>query len=314
MYDYPDTTCSAFGIKTQEEYLERYVFKGKFHAQVHEDVIKSYETVEYLMAHAYYHYKMYDEALKKLLGIFEMAVRIRSKELGIESEYTDSNGWKQGKKLHKLTKALSELGYPDNIFAQIEHLREMRNMFSHPKRHSFGGGMFAQSIVPIVNILNQLFFPTSSFIDQQKIFDSTKNELEKIQHHLFVLPYRGQNILAFSPQLISSVKVDNEWYQFIDFNAVVKDPETHLAKNRSLDPAYIHLKNIQINSTGIEGLSPEQNVPLKVEVTLKPENLEKWLDHKLVFDNLTPEQRIGRDLRSDQVYDALQNFIYENCW
>lgn len=79
----PDPRWSALGLVTRESYVAHMVEPGAFHADVHEDVVKSYSTAAHLMALAWYHYPMYDEALKKLTGIMEMAVKLRCHQKGI---------------------------------------------------------------------------------------------------------------------------------------------------------------------------------------------------------------------------------------
>jgi len=42
---------------------------GHFHAQVPDDIQESYKTVEYLMAHAWYHWPMFDEMIAITHGL-----------------------------------------------------------------------------------------------------------------------------------------------------------------------------------------------------------------------------------------------------
>jgi len=80
----PDSRWAGFGCSSYEHYLDRYLIRGKFHNKVPNAVTDAYITIEYLMAHAYYFYPMYDEALSKLLRTMEMAVKLRCKEIGID--------------------------------------------------------------------------------------------------------------------------------------------------------------------------------------------------------------------------------------
>ncbi len=70
-----ETLWKNFGAQTREEYVSKFVIQGHFIPSVPEDVLNAYETAEYLMAHAWYYWPMYDEALKKLTGILEIAVK-----------------------------------------------------------------------------------------------------------------------------------------------------------------------------------------------------------------------------------------------
>ena len=88
-YYLPD---SRWAVSSRQVYEDRFVVKGKFHNLVPDDIIKEFEIAERLMAYSYYCYPMYDEAFKKLLGMTEMAVKLRCKQFGISLEYKDRNG------------------------------------------------------------------------------------------------------------------------------------------------------------------------------------------------------------------------------
>src|SRR4051812_32380391 len=101
-YHKPDSIWEIFGGATFPEYCEKYVTKGEFHPNVPEDIVNSYKVVEYIMAHSYYHYPMYDEAITKILLVFEMAIKQRCSQLGIELK-TDKN------KYHNLQYLINQL-------------------------------------------------------------------------------------------------------------------------------------------------------------------------------------------------------------
>jgi hypothetical protein len=309
-----DTTWTSFGIKTREQYVERFVFKGKFHTQVHEDVTKSFETAEFLMAHAWYHYRMYDEALKKLLSIFEMAIRLRCKELNIQTECITKKSQRQGRRLFELTKELADFGYPQKIFRAAEWLRELRNMFAHPDRHSFGGGVFAQNVIPIINFLNQVFLPVGYFNEQIATENKLNGLLEKFKNALFVLKENESGTLVFNPALECSIKVNSIWHHFVSFNHVIPDPQKFLEENWVITPVILNLRNIQFYQNGIQGISQESKGIVTILVTTVSWHNEVLENHKKVFDNLSPEQLIGFDLTSGTVYRELQEFMYWNCW
>src|SRR5690554_2604864 len=82
-YFEPDSRWKLYQVFSLEEYVEKFVVKCKFHKDVPADIQDAWQTVEYLLAHAYYHWPMYDEGFKKALLIVEMAVKLRAKELDI---------------------------------------------------------------------------------------------------------------------------------------------------------------------------------------------------------------------------------------
>lgn len=149
MYYQPDTRWPIFGAPTREQFEARYVFPPRFHAGVPEDIVKSYTTASHLMALAWYHYPVYDEALSKLLLLLEMAIRLRCQQLGLPA------GPKRT--LQELIMALEAAEPAKELGWWLQILRQLRNQVAHPERHSFGGATFRPAMLRMVNTLNQLF-------------------------------------------------------------------------------------------------------------------------------------------------------------
>lgn len=119
-YFKPDKTWQSWGWQTYEDYQEKMVIPGRFHDGVPEDIKEDYKTVEYLMAHAFYHYRMYDDALNHLLGTFEMAVKFRAKELEILMERPRNNKGKVYKKtLGELIEEVSKNVLSNSCFSNV---------------------------------------------------------------------------------------------------------------------------------------------------------------------------------------------------
>ena len=82
-YHVPDNRWQIFGMDNFANYVEKAVVKGQFHPSVPADIVEAYKMAEYMMAHAYYHYPLYHEALSKVLRIIEMAVKFRCQQIKI---------------------------------------------------------------------------------------------------------------------------------------------------------------------------------------------------------------------------------------
>ncbi|MCI1187859.1 hypothetical protein MON38_10545 [Hymenobacter sp. DH14] len=149
MYYQPDDRWPRFGAPTREQFEALYVFPPRFHAGVPEDVVKSYTTASHLMALAWYHYPVYDEALNKLLLMLEMAIRLRCQQLGLPAGANRS--------LQQLIKALEAAEPAKQLGWWLDGLRRLRNRVAHPEEHSFGGVVFRLAMLRMVNTLNQLF-------------------------------------------------------------------------------------------------------------------------------------------------------------
>jgi hypothetical protein len=156
----PDPLMHYYQIHSGDEFVKSYLIKGDFGPKVPEDIIKSYKTVEYLMAHSYYHWPMYDEAFWKVLGIYEMAIQFRCKELGIELK--NSKGWR--KSLDVLQKELIEILRLEEFQYSFDRIRVLRNDLAHPEMHSFGGGLYKPHIEFIVGFIKMIFEKEKSII------------------------------------------------------------------------------------------------------------------------------------------------------
>ena len=76
-YHKPDDTWAALGYNDYDYYVNKCVIKGLFHPVVPKDIVDSYKVAEYMMAFAYYHYPMYDEAAAKIMLIIEYTISRR---------------------------------------------------------------------------------------------------------------------------------------------------------------------------------------------------------------------------------------------
>lgn len=160
-----------------EDYKKNCVVKGQFHSLVPKDVVEAFEVAEYIMAHAYYHYPLYDEAYSKLLLIVEMAIKLRCKQLGIQIEtgkINKKNGQPINKVLDVLIKEMAAIEPTKSIEKGLHWLRERRNSKMHPDGHFYMGSMVSPAMKIGVTILNKIFTPDNTF----QLFES---ELLKVQ-------------------------------------------------------------------------------------------------------------------------------------
>jgi len=156
----PDERWRYFGGFTElEKYLAEMVIKGNFHDNVPEDISKSYKTVEFIMAHAFYHWPMYDEAYNKLLRIIEMALKFKAQELGIPVNHVKANGKETPKGMKVLVDQISKaISAPGGFKRYLERATYLRNWDSHPTHHSYSGGMLkSSSAMDMINLINILF-------------------------------------------------------------------------------------------------------------------------------------------------------------
>lgn len=209
-----DHTWAAIGVKDREEYVQCYVFEGCFHAKVPKDVVEAYQTAEHLMALAWYHYPMYDEALKKLLGILEMAVKLKCKQVGIDLEFVNKRGKTEEHKLATLIDNVCAQEKEKDLRDQLHLAREMRNYFAHPVRHSFSGGFIQLPFIPLINVLNLLFLDIRIVSAGKNRLKQLKKQYSTFQKGLFGLGWNGENILITQAEPLYVFQKKGLWYVF----------------------------------------------------------------------------------------------------
>ena len=216
----PDDRWPTLGIRNREEYVDWYVYEGRFHAGVPEDVVRSYETVSRLMAQAWYCFPLYDEALVKLLFIQEMAIKLRGKQLEIPATFT-SNGKRKRHTLQTLIDELSILEPAKQIATHLHRARDLRNHFAHPEIHSFGGGMFRHHMLPLLNLLNELFVENTLVARAGMYVEQLRQQRSQFGQGLLVLEWEGKSVLITDAQPLIAHWVHDEWRVIWRFSPMV---------------------------------------------------------------------------------------------
>lgn len=170
-YYVPDSTWEVFGIKSREDYLEKNVIPGNFHSNVPEDIIKSFKTVTQLTAQAYYYYPLYDEALNKALRIFELAIKLKAKELNLKKE-----------SLNNLINKLCNSQNLEHLKDTLHRARKIRNIHMHPENHNSGWYMVRGkgNIQMFSNFINELFLEDSQMENLRKERENLEQFRERI--------------------------------------------------------------------------------------------------------------------------------------
>lgn len=315
MYYQPDITWQSFNIQTQEEYVKSFVVKGNFHTAVHKDVLKSYKTVEYLMAHAYYHYPMYDEALKKLLSIFEMAVKLRCTDLDIELEFVNRRGKTQKKILAKLITDLIDYGYPVELKSSLDWVRRLRNMSAHPDSHSFGGGIFKGPIIPILNIINSIFKAPIDVAERKIKIEHHQKEMESLLNKVYILNHNKQAILVYNPTPVKAMKIKNNWVYAWHIHPVLANTKKLLEEHKIPSPIVLFLKDENIIDNNLSAFDLETNSKTKLSITTKPENIKNYKKHISEFEALERmDQFAYESSHNSTITTKIDNFVYKHCW
>lgn len=175
----PDLTWSSFkNAKTHEEFIQNYVLKARFHSLVPKDIVEDYKIVEYISAYSYFHYPMFDEALRKLLGMFEMALKLKyvsvtSKNWKDRKEYSKKGNLKPND-LNALIDWLCNGKYLPHDKEVYHSIRKIRNYFMHPETSNQGTILFRRKLLDLHNCFNEIFLP-------KEVLEERKNKLEFYQ-------------------------------------------------------------------------------------------------------------------------------------
>lgn len=314
-YYQPDTIWTMFMANSPEEYIEKFVVKGHFHQAVHEDVVKSYETVEHILALAYYHYPLTDVASDKLMGIYEMTIKLRCVELGIEKTILDKNGKKRTKNLHALIDELIKKGLVSDLEFILYHLRKLRNYAAHPDRNSLMGTLSLSIMIPALNVINKLFLPQSYHHEWKNVSQNFQKRFVFEATDLFALHHENLKLLVYQPKCLDTFKIGDNWCHAISFLPVLNKTKELLSQHKIPDGIVRFLSDIIIDENGINVFDLESKQTSLIERTIKQTNVTTFDKHLAELKELdSMDVFTFESSLNDYCYRKTQQFVYENCW
>lgn len=274
-YYIPDERWNIlYQISSREAFEMRFVVKGKFHKLVPDDIIKDFEIAERLMAYSYYCYPMYDEALKKLLGMTEMAVKLRCKQLEIGLEYKDRNGKVKQRILSQLIDLLLTKDKNKPLKEELTKARRVRNIFAHPDRHSFFGGMIYHSITQVINTINFIFLEDKLCKETRSYFEELRKSSLSFEHGNFIFENNENRYLAYGGKCLEAHRIDNQWIGLWVIYPVITNIRAQVEEHKYAPLFYLALKNVEITDNNIVGIDLDSNSTIKLYSTEESTNLE----------------------------------------
>ena len=184
---------TVFGEQTFDEYCLK-IPEFFFKKEVPEDVIKNFEIVEKLLALSFYEYKFIDEAYAKAIHTFEMAMNIRHKELLSNT---------RNKTFKPLISKLTKLKHFDTDSQTLEQIEYMRNYYSHPERHSFGGIVVWNRIEFISRLINEMYEDVKLRLEREALTKKFIRELQNAKLDKFlVMEIQEQPTIIYKLQLL----------------------------------------------------------------------------------------------------------------
>lgn len=257
-YHQPDKTWAAIGYLDYESYSKTMVITGKFHPNVPDDVVKAYTLVEYIMAHAYYHYPLYDEAFSKLLRIIEMATKLRCNQLGISVESENSKKEVIKKTLHSLIQELSEKEPDKDISEKLHRLRKIRNKFMHPDNHSFAPTLLPNIIKLGVVLLNKLFIDNDTLKRNESFRSELENKMNRLKEKRMCLHLNEKVYPIIAMEVASAAYVNDTWTYCIIWLPIMSNISEQMKEHNYAAIVTIHINNIRFTDTSMKAYDTDR--------------------------------------------------------
>ncbi|TKD66536.1 hypothetical protein [Flavobacterium sp. ASW18X] len=312
----PDDRWEIWGINSKETFVEKFVVPGKFHDKVPKDVVDAFKTVTYLMAHAYFYYPIYDEAMSKALLIMEMAVKLKAKDLGISlKKPANKKGVVYDKKLFKIIEEVCE--HPHLVFLkpEFDRAKKIRNRKMHPKSHSVYGalGFTNGNTMLFINIINKLFLEKNRLLHILNRQEELKKEIQRFRDGRYILTFNELKILVWKIYDIKYFKYQDKEFFYIYVGVVSQNIEQDIVQNR-INPLVISLRELTISETGFKGLDVD-GCPVKLTKNIDLRNILSYQKYhtaklQLPFDNL----RFYLEQNERLVLWHYEELMYEHCW
>lgn len=256
-YHTPDLRWAIFNKPDFESYAKVFVVEGRFHQDVPEDVVKSYAVAEHIMAHAYYYYPMYEEALVKLLRTLEMAVKMRCEQIGIAITFAvkkkeDKPEEIKPKDLSVLIDQLAKKEPSKSVADTLHGLRKLRNTFMHPQENMLFGSTALNAIRHTLVQLNALFLPEQFFVEAQSALEHIQRQWQPFEKSICVLHLGAANGYGiYESRALEAYQSGNEWVYLWVFHPIIPGIRQQLESGHIPSLPALVLRDITIDPRGI---------------------------------------------------------------
>ncbi|WP_339873481.1 hypothetical protein [Olleya marilimosa] len=312
----PDTRWNLYA-KSREDFVNKFVVEGKFHNNVPEDIVKSFETVTYLLAHSYYHWPMFDEAMSKATLIMELVIKFKAKALNISLELPpNKKGVIYKKRLVDVIDEVFEIKYLKFLYVEFDRARNLRNIKMHPEKHSFMGalGMAHANAQLIVNVTNLLFSEKQILENITSINDNLKEQLSIFKNGIFVLEYNDTKILIVNIQYSKYLEEISNKLLMLYIDPIFSNTKEVFIDKKYPEPLIISLNSFNIENGVLNGIDLN-NKPVKIYKTDKPENIKRWYQYANEIQSIDQKYiQTFIQINSSPALWQMEKIIYENCW
>jgi hypothetical protein len=200
-YHEPAVWWKLYDLHDFESYCREFVIRGRFHPSVPGEIREEYLLAEYMMAHAYYHPLLYDEAYSKVLRIVELAVKLRCTQLGLKNDKILA-GLIDDITTKEPTKGLNDL---------LHKLRDDRNKYMHASKDRDLGGILRARMRRCVVLLNVLFMDEQYFLKAHEHKLLMMDKMEPLGIGAYALKLKDKEVLAELMLLSATVHTADGW-------------------------------------------------------------------------------------------------------
>lgn len=312
----PDDRWEIWNIESKNDFVEKFVVVGSFHSKVPNDVVEAFKTVSYLMAHAYFYYPIYDEAMSKALLVMEMAIKIKAEELGISLKRPPNKKKKVvNKNLSELIDEVCKQNHLTFLKPEFDRARNMRNSKMHPKNHTIYGAMgFTNgNAMLFVNVINKLFLSEEELDLNAMEKEKLSPKFKKFSQGLFVMDFERKRMLITSIYDFKYIKHKGRELLLIYVQPILLNFK-EVVKNNNYESLVVALTSFKIEGHRISGVD-DNGVPINIYPNQNEANIIIWENFIEEYESINNDDI--RQFTTKALSMALwryEELIYENCW
>ncbi len=302
----PDEIWEIFDVKSEDDFREKFLLKGKFHSLVPEKIINDYKVVERLMYYSYFNYPLIDEAFSKSTRIFEASITLKLEISGLKRDGFET--------LHSKLTRLKELCSND-LFEQWRRAKELRNHFAHREAGVLMGIVLMNAFKHNLNLINSIFLESSAILSKEYNLKNLLKQSEHLVKGLFVLEYKNTKILIYGVRPFTTGIINNlgkSLWVFIPITGA-----KIIQQVNDFPPSLIlKLENVEIDEKGLNAIDAETKEAIQLTVTENAENVEKFnLHNKRIgeMEKISPDISLEyMAMLNHKTAKEIANFLYED--
>ncbi|PWS33372.1 hypothetical protein [Pedobacter paludis] len=269
----PDERWAIFGMPDGQSYLKTMMLSDEFLAEVPQDIKKSFITLQHMIAHAYFHYELYDEAYKKLLGLYEMAIKYSYISL-ISLPKTQQN--QEIPNLHKMINHIARQKHLRSFKMRLHEVRQKRNIAAHPKDYGFSGIVLKSSMFGVLNMINIIFASRQSVEDWHESAQRLSKRFKPFRHGPYLLKLGEYQHLIDSFNMETMLSIDKAEIALCHCKVIGPDSTENLKHSIHENPVILLAEKLIFTGNRLTGIHKSSGEPFSIEKVTASLELKRW--------------------------------------